>query len=147
MLGACCCCHGGGDKAIAPNPPCEHMFAAVGVGCWALSPSPVHTSLPPYEQLLVAEGSDAMGVIVSQAPSPLCLLSSCPALVLWALALMSSSPPLPPHSTSPSPFAVGVSSDVAGLLGGVHVCVVSWGHISPVSVVTSSLDSIKHLVS
>jgi hypothetical protein len=60
--------------------------------------SPVRTSLPPYEQLLVAEGSGAMGVVVS----PLSLSSSCPALavlVLVPLVLVSSSslsPPLPP---------------------------------------------------
>jgi len=54
------------------------VLAAVGVGCWVLAPlfstlapSPVfmaelhRTSLPPYEQLLVVEGSGAVGVIVS----------------------------------------------------------------------------------
>jgi hypothetical protein len=68
--------------------------------------SPVRTSLPPYEQLLVAEGSGAMGVIVS----PLSLSSSCPALAVLVLVLVlvpvplvlvlvsssSLSPPLPP---------------------------------------------------
>jgi hypothetical protein len=56
--------------------------------------SPVCTSLPPYKQLLVAEESGAMGIIVS----PSFLSSSCPALavLVLALALASSSPPLPP---------------------------------------------------
>jgi hypothetical protein len=64
--------------------------------------SPVCTSLPPYEQLLVAEGSGAMGIIVS----PLFLSSSCPALVVLVLVLVplvlvlvsssSLSPLLPP---------------------------------------------------
>ena len=67
-------------------------------------PLPVitRTYQPPYEQLLVAEGSGAVGVV-----SPLSPLSSCPALpvpvpvlVLVPLALvlaslLSLSPPLP----------------------------------------------------
>jgi hypothetical protein len=63
---------------------------------------PVCTSLPPYEQLLIVEGSGAMGIIVS----PLSLSSSCPVLVVLVLvlvplvlvlvSLMSLSPPLPP---------------------------------------------------
>ena len=53
---------------------------------------PVCTSLPPYEQLFVVEGSGAVGVVVSS----LSLSSSCPALavlvlVLLALVLASSS--------------------------------------------------------
>ena len=71
--------------------------------------SPICMSLPPDEQLLVAEGSGAMGIVVS----PLSLLSSCSALVvlvlvlvLLALALVlvssSSSPPSPPPSCSTS---------------------------------------------
>lgn len=58
----------------------------------------IYSSLPPFEQLLVAEGSGAVGIIVS----PLSLSSSCPVLavlvlVLLALvlALLSLSPPLP----------------------------------------------------
>ena len=68
-------------------------------------PLPVITSTyqPPYEQLLVAEGSGAVGVVIS----PLSLPSSCPVLpvlvlvlVLVPLALVlaslsSLSPPLP----------------------------------------------------
>ena len=66
-------------------------------------PLPVITSMyqPPHEQLLVAEGSGAVGVVIS----PLSLSSSCPALpvpvlVLVPLALVlaslsSLSPPLP----------------------------------------------------
>ena len=46
--------------------------------------SPICMSLPPYEQLLVAEGSGAMGVVVS----PLSLLSSCSALVVLVLVLV-----------------------------------------------------------
>jgi len=73
-------------------------------------PLPVITHMPPYEQLLVAEGSGAVGVIVS----PLSLSSSCSALaelvlvlVPLALALVlasssSFSPPSPPPSCSAS---------------------------------------------
>jgi hypothetical protein len=62
---------------LAPDPPCEQVLAAVGVGCWALAspilrhrpvpcpPSswPSRTRRPPYEQLLigVARGSYAWG--------------------------------------------------------------------------------------
>ena len=66
-------------------------------------PLPVitHTYQPPYEQLLIVEGSGAMGVVVS----PLSLSSSCPALLVpvlvplaLVLALLSLlSPPLPSH--------------------------------------------------
>ena len=66
-------------------------------------PLPVitRTYQPPYEQLLVVEGSGAVGVVIS----PLSLSSSCPALpvlvlVLVPLALVLAlllllSPPLP----------------------------------------------------
>ena len=60
-------------------------------------PLPVITHMyqPPYKQLLVAEGSGAVGVIIS----PLSLSSSCPVLpvlVLVPLALLLLlSPPLP----------------------------------------------------
>jgi hypothetical protein len=73
---------------LAPDPPCEQVLAAVGVGCWALAspilrhrpvpcpPSswPSRTRRPPYEQLLigVARGSYAWGVIFCSPPS------SCP---------------------------------------------------------------------
>jgi hypothetical protein len=68
------------------------------VGPLSLS-SPVCTSLPPYEQLLVAEGSGAMGVVVS----PLSPSSSCPGLAVLVLvpmalvlaSLLLLSPPLP----------------------------------------------------
>ena len=40
--------------------------------------SPAHTSPLPYKQLLIAEGSGAMGIIIS----PLSLSSSCPVLVV-----------------------------------------------------------------
>ena len=66
-------------------------------------PLPVitRTYQPPYEQLLVAEGSGAVGVVIS----PLSLSSSCPALLVPVLVLVplalvlaslsSLSPPLP----------------------------------------------------
>ena len=62
-------------------------------------PLPVitRTYQPPYEQLLVAEGSGAMGVVVS----PLSPSSSCPALpvpvplALVLASLLLLSPPLP----------------------------------------------------
>ena len=67
-------------------------------------PLPVITHMyqPPYEQLLIAEGSGAMGVIIS----PLSLSLSCPALpvlvlvlvplaLVLALLLLLLSPPLP----------------------------------------------------
>ena len=68
------------------------------VGHLSLS-SPICTSLPPYKQLLVAEGSGAVGLVVS----PLSLSSFCPALVVLVLVPMvlvlgsssSLSPPLP----------------------------------------------------
>ena len=49
-------------------------------------PLPLITRMyqPPYEQLLVAEGSGAMGVVIS----PLSLLSSCSALVVLVLVLV-----------------------------------------------------------
>ena len=49
-------------------------------------PLPVITHMyqPPYEQLLVAEGSGAVGIIVS----PLSLLSSCLALLVPVLVLV-----------------------------------------------------------
>ena len=46
--------------------------------------SPIRMSLPPNEQLLVAEGSGAMGVVIS----PLSLSSSCSALVVLVLVLV-----------------------------------------------------------
>jgi hypothetical protein len=82
------------------------MLTGVGVGCWVLAPpfsflplplsSPICTSLPPYEQLLIAEESCAVGVVVSPC--------SCrhPVLVVLVLFLVPmalaslSSPPLPP---------------------------------------------------
>jgi hypothetical protein len=71
--------------------------------CPSLS-SPVCTSLPPYEQLLVVEGSGAMGIIIS----PLSLSSSCPALavlvlmlVLLVLVLVLLSPLSPPLPSLP----------------------------------------------
>ena len=82
-----------------PYPPCKQLLAAVvGGAVVVIDPlslsSPVRTSLPPYEQSLVAEGSGAVGVVIS----PLSLSLSCPVLaVLVPLALASSSsPPLPP---------------------------------------------------
>ena len=64
-------------------------------------PLPVitHTHQPPYKQLLIAEGSGAVGVVVS----PLSPSSSCPALPVLVLvplalvlaSLLSLSPPLP----------------------------------------------------
>ena len=69
--------------------------------------SPVHMSLPPYKQLLIVEGSGAMGIIIS----PLSLSSSCSALVVLVLmplalalvlVLSSSSPPSPPPPCSAS---------------------------------------------
>jgi len=83
-----------GDRVVtwplAPNLPCEQMLTAAVLGA-GLSPphshsSPIHTSLPPYEQLLIAEGSGAVGLIIS--PSPLSLLSSCPMLVVLVLLLL-----------------------------------------------------------
>jgi len=76
-------------------PPCEQLLTAVGVRCWALTPpfsflplslsSPICTSLPPYEQLLVVEGSGAIGVNIS----PSSLSSSCPALAVLVLVLVA----------------------------------------------------------
>jgi len=71
---------------LAPNPPCKQMLTVADVRCWALTPPfssgivpppcyllssscllligppcwPIHISLPPYKQLLIAEGSGAM---------------------------------------------------------------------------------------
>ena len=88
---------------IHPASSCSQRWSGVLslstlVGPLSLS-SPVCTSLPPYEQLLIAEGSGAMGIVVS----PLSLSSSCPGLAVlvlvpMALVLASSlslSPPLP----------------------------------------------------
>jgi hypothetical protein len=82
---------------IHPASSCSQQW--LGVLSLSTLSSPICTSLPPYEQLLVAEGSGAVGVVIS----PLSLSSSCPALavlVLVPLALVlalssSLSPPLP----------------------------------------------------
>jgi hypothetical protein len=74
---------------IHPASSCSQRWSGVLslstlIGPLSLS-SPVCTSLPPYEQLLVAEGSGAVGVVVS----PLSLSSSCPALAVLVLVLMA----------------------------------------------------------
>ena len=69
------------------------------VGGAVIVDPPVRTSLPPYEQLLIAEGSGAVGIVIS----PLSLSLSCPVLVVLVLVLLISfiivsSPPFPPPS-------------------------------------------------
>ena len=94
-----------------PRHPISTLRAVArsgGWGCCRCRPSLGPLSLsspvfPPYEQLLVVEGSGAVGVIVS----PLSLLSSCPALAVLvlvplALVLASSSSSLTP--TLPVPL-------------------------------------------
>jgi hypothetical protein len=84
---------------------CRHRLSLVPL---SLS-SPVHTSLPPYE-LLIAEGSGAVGVAVS----PLSLLSSCPALmvlVLVPLALVLATSSL--SRLLPSPFLLMIIVEMA----------------------------------
>ena len=36
-----------GGGPLAPDPPCEQVLAAVGVGCWALTPPPFSLALSP----------------------------------------------------------------------------------------------------
>jgi hypothetical protein len=89
---------------LAPDPPLRANAHSGGCRVLGSPPrtlihplslsSPVRTSLPPYEQSLVAEGPGAMGIVISPSPSSLSL--SCPALVelvlvLVPLALASSS--------------------------------------------------------
>jgi hypothetical protein len=92
-----------GHRVVAPSSPMVVFPFATGfshVPLPSLTLYPPHwdiySSLPPFEQLLVAERPGAVGIVVS----PLSLSSSCPVLaVLVVLALvlasLSSSPPLP----------------------------------------------------
>src|SRR5882757_7057267 len=98
---------------LAPNPPCEQVLAAVGVGCWALVPwfssSPCPLSLwprrtcePPYKQMLIG-----MGRVRSFSPPPSPSAPRCrsPCCVphLTAGWVVSSPVPLthPPPSSRP----------------------------------------------
>ena len=83
------------------KPPYNQLLIGVA-GHRVVAPSSpvIHSSLSPFEQLLVVEGSGAMGIIIS----PLSLSSSCPVLAVLVLVLvllvlasvlLLLSPPLP----------------------------------------------------
>ena len=83
---------------VTPYPPCEQLLTAGGGCCrhrlsllvplfLSSDSSPIHTSLPPYEQLLVAES----GAMVSSSPPHSCchpvLSPSCRPWLSWSPSL------------------------------------------------------------